>query len=131
MARRKNTKRIDPRYFLNETTYRGLSENQQAQALLQRLRDPKSPDGSPGLGDQNYWQQKVQSNLFSEGLGGSKPKRQIGGESFSRIFGGNTGDIRPQGAAELTFSGNFDKTENPNLTQNQQRNGSFIFDQSI
>ena len=53
------------------------------------------------------------------------------GESFSRIFGGNTVDIRPQGAAELTFSGNIDKTKNPNLTQNQQSNGSFNFNQSI
>ena len=32
MARRKNTKRIDPRYFLNETTYRDLDENLQRQA---------------------------------------------------------------------------------------------------
>ena len=52
----------------------------------------------------NYWRQKVQANLFREGLDGSNSKRQIGGESFSRIFGGNTVDIRPQGAAELTFS---------------------------
>ena len=80
---------------------------------------------------QNYWRQKVQANLFSEGLDGSKPKRQIGGESFNRIFGGNTVDIRPQGSAELTFSGNVDKTKNPNLTQNQQSNASFNFDQSI
>ena len=79
----------------------------------------------------NYWRQKVQANLFSEGLDGSNPQRQIGGESFSRIFGGNTVDIRPQGAAELTFSGNIDKTKNPNLTQNQQSNGSFNFNQSI
>ena len=79
----------------------------------------------------NYWRQKVQANLFSEGLDGSNTKRQIGGESFSRIFGGNTVDIRPQGAAELTFSGNIDKTKNPNLTQNQQSNGSFNFNQSI
>ena len=28
MARRKNTKRIDPRYFLNETTYRDLEEEE-------------------------------------------------------------------------------------------------------
>jgi len=27
MARRKNTKRIDPRYFLNETATRDLDEN--------------------------------------------------------------------------------------------------------
>jgi len=28
MARRKNTKRIDPRYFLNETTHRDLNEQE-------------------------------------------------------------------------------------------------------
>ena len=32
MPRRKNTKRIDPRYFLNETTHRDLDENLQRQA---------------------------------------------------------------------------------------------------
>jgi len=32
MARRKNTKRIDPRYFLHETTYRDLDENLQRQS---------------------------------------------------------------------------------------------------
>ena len=31
MARRKNTKRIDPRYFLNETTHRDLEEQQTGQ----------------------------------------------------------------------------------------------------
>ena len=29
MARRKNTKRIDPRYFLNETTHRDLDEGKE------------------------------------------------------------------------------------------------------
>ena len=80
---------------------------------------------------QDYWRQKVQSYLYNEGMSGMKPQLQIGGESFSRVFGGNTVDIRPQGAAELTFSGNFDKTKNPNLTKNQQNNASFNFDQSI
>ena len=28
MARRKNTKRIDPRYFLNETTHRDINEQE-------------------------------------------------------------------------------------------------------
>ena len=32
---------------------------------------------------------------FNEDLDGTRPKRQIGGESISRIFGGNTVDIRP------------------------------------
>lgn len=80
---------------------------------------------------QDYWRQKVQSNLFDEGVAGTKPKLKIGGEAFNKIFGGNTVDIRPQGAAELTFSGNFDKVENPSLTENQQNNASFNFDQSI
>lgn len=80
---------------------------------------------------QDYWRQKVQSKLFEEGVAGTKPKLKIGGEAFNKIFGGNTVDIRPQGAAELTFSGNFDKVENPSLTENQQNNASFNFDQSI
>lgn len=96
--------------FMSESTYREMMFNQQ-------IRD--------------YWSQKVQSNLFEEGVAGTKPKVQIGGESFSRVFGGNTVDIRPQGAAELTFSGNVNKTENPNLTENQQNNSNFNFNQSI
>ncbi|MBT7338854.1 MAG: hypothetical protein HN802_04075 [Candidatus Jacksonbacteria bacterium] len=46
MARRKNTKRIDPRYFLHETTLRDLNENEGYVAppglddLLSRLTDP-------------------------------------------------------------------------------------------
>ena len=53
----------------------------------------------------NYWRQKVQANLFGEGLDGSNTKRQIGGESFSRIFGGNTVDIRPQVLQSLHLLG--------------------------
>ena len=71
MARRKNTRRIYPRYFLNETAYRELSENQRAQEILQRLKAPKSADGSPGLGDQNYWQQRADADDFRRG--GSAP----------------------------------------------------------
>ena len=46
MARRKNTRRIDPRYFLNETTYRDLEEQEggdmaQAEELAKILA--KSP----------------------------------------------------------------------------------------
>ena len=96
--------------FMSESTYRQWLFNQQIQ---------------------NYWRQKVQSNLLDQGIAGTKPKLQLGGESFSRVFGGNTVDIRPQGAAELTFAGSVDKTKNPNLTENQQNNASFNFDQSI
>ena len=79
---------------------------------------------------QSYWKQKAQSGILDEGVAGTKPKFEMG-ESLGRIFGGNTIDIRPQGSAQLTFSGNVDKTKNPNLTKNQQSNASFNFDQSI
>lgn len=79
---------------------------------------------------QSYWKEKAQSSLIDEGVAGTKPKFKMG-ESLGRVFGGNTIDIRPQGSAQLTFSGNFDKTKNPNLTKNQQSQGSFNFDQSI
>ncbi len=101
---------IDRPKFMSESSYKTWLFNQQVH---------------------DYWRQKVQSNLLNQGVAGTKPKLQIGGESFSRIFGGNTVDIRPQGAAELTFAGNVDKTKNPNLTENQQNNASFNFDQSI
>ena len=80
---------------------------------------------------QGFWREKAQSNLFDQGIAGTKPKMQIGGESFSRVFGGNTVDIRPQGSAELTFSGNVNKTKNPSLTEKQRNQSNFNFDQSI
>ena len=80
---------------------------------------------------QGFWRSKVQSNLLDQGIAGTKPKMQIGGESFSRVFGGNTVDIRPQGSAELTFSGNVNKTKNPSLTEKQRNQSNFNFDQSI
>ena len=79
----------------------------------------------------DFWREKVQSNLLDQGIAGTKPKMQIGGESFSRVFGGNTVDIRPQGSAELTFSGNVNKTKNPSLTEKQRNQSNFNFDQSI
>ena len=95
--------------FMSETAYRQWMFNKQIQS---------------------YWKQKVQSGILDEGVAGTKPKFEMG-ESLGRIFGGNTIDIRPQGSAQLTFSGNADRTKNPNLTKNQQSNASFNFDQSI
>jgi len=41
MAIRKNKKRIDPRYFLNETTHRDLDEEQLQKALLSEASPPE------------------------------------------------------------------------------------------
>lgn len=40
-------------------------------------------------------------------------------------------DIRPQGSAELTFSYDYNRIENPQWPLRQQRNGQFKFDQKI
>ena len=44
MARRKNTKRIDPRYFLHETAYRDLEEGINDQQAVQQLAKTFSKD---------------------------------------------------------------------------------------
>lgn len=55
----------------------------------------------------------------------------VGGETFDRIFGGNMVDIRPQGAAELTFGWNNNYNNNPQIPVNQQSVGTFDFRQRI
>ena len=72
----------------------------------------------------------------SDRKGGSKvsfglPKLYIGGEAFDKIFGGNTVDIRPQGSAELIFSLRINRSENTQLTVEQQRTTSFDFQEKI
>jgi len=79
---------------------------------------------------QDYWKQKVQNPLADLGIG-MKPKMQVGGEAFNRLFGGNTVDIRPQGSAELTFSGVANVNDNPSLSEQQRKQSNFKFDESI
>ena len=51
---------------------------------------------------------------------------------FGPIDGGTPRiDIRPSGNLELTFGGNFQKVDNPILTENQRKNGGFDFDMAI
>jgi len=48
-----------------------------------------------------------------------------------RLFGGTGVDIRPQGNIDLTFGVDFQRTENPAWTVQQQRTGGFDFDMDI
>nr|MBP7463598.1 cell surface protein SprA [Bacteroidales bacterium] len=79
---------------------------------------------------QNYWRQRARSESV-ESYSSLIPKLQVGGEVFDRIFGGNTIDIRPQGAAELSFGLNISYVDNPTYPENIRRNVVFDFDEKI
>ena len=59
------------------------------------------------------------------------PKLYVGGETFDKVFGGNTVDIRPQGSAELIFSLRVNRLDNPNYTVKQRKTTSFDFQEKI
>ena len=71
MARRKNTKRIDPRYFLDETTYRDLNEDMD---YWNRLFG-----GSNRWGNKQSWEMVTHSSLVGvyKDLGFTDPQRFI------------------------------------------------------
>lgn len=48
-----------------------------------------------------------------------------------RLFCGSEVDIRPQGNIDLTFGGDFQRIDNPILTEQQRRQGGFDFDMAI
>lgn len=81
-------------------------------------------------GKKDYWKQKSNAGdiLNTQSI---VPKLYVGGEVFDRIFGGSSVNIRPQGSAELTFGVRHSRNNNSQLTERQQRNTDFDFDQRI
>jgi cell surface protein SprA len=83
-------------------------------------------------GIREYWKEKTASKKLSSETATSGPLSiDIGGEALDKIFGNSTVDIRPQGSAELIFSLQRNKTSNPSLTVDRQKNTSFNFEQKI
>lgn len=80
---------------------------------------------------QEYWRQKTHANRLTKGDNGIIPKIRIGGETFDKIFGSNTIDIRPSGSAELIFGVISTRTDNPALDVKQRRNTNFDFQEKI
>ena len=76
---------------------------------------------------QDYWRQRVNGNLLNDNLG----KISSGDQFINRIFGGSFVDIKPQGSAELIFSGVINKIDNPALPEQQRKTTSFNFDERI
>ena len=85
----------------------------------------------------DYWHERYMlesqnntgsSRLFDKYL---NPKLNVDIQGFDKIFGTNVIDIKPQGSAELIFGLNINKTNDPTLPVNQQRNVTFDFDEKI
>jgi len=84
----------------------------------------------------DYWNSKTKSAEAAKAEGrdpesGLIPQITVNSETFSRIFGSNTIDIRPQGFAELTFGGRFQKIDNPIIPERNRNVFTFNFDQRI
>lgn len=78
----------------------------------------------------NYWKQKAKSENFSSRTS-IIPQLHVGGETFDRIFGGNTIDIKPQGSAEIIFGMNINNIENPTLPERLRKTYTFDFKEKI
>ncbi|MAZ55547.1 MAG: cell surface protein SprA [Flavobacteriales bacterium] len=75
----------------------------------------------------NYWKERIDlsnSNTESGKIG-------LSDQISNRIFGGSLVDIKPQGSAELVFSGVINKIDNPALPEAQRKTTSFNFDERI
>ncbi|MDQ3190245.1 MAG: cell surface protein SprA [Bacteroidota bacterium] len=78
----------------------------------------------------DYWRQKIDAETIDK-ENPIIPKIHVGGETFDRIFGGNTVDIKPQGTAELIFGVMSNKIDNPAIPERNRRQTAFDFDQKI
>ncbi len=79
----------------------------------------------------NYWRELSNLPVAEAREPGFIPQIKINSKIFERIFGGSTIDIRPQGSAELTFSGRINRNENPLFNERQRVQGNFDFNQKI
>ena len=84
----------------------------------------------------DYWSAKTQSAEAAKAEGREPensiiPQIQVEGETFRKIFGSNTIDIRPQGFAQLSLGGRIQKLDNPIIPERNRTNFTFDFDQQI
>jgi cell surface protein SprA len=83
--------------------------------------------------ERNYFRQIGGISGDGRGLSALDPiaKIDVGNSMLDRLFGGNLVEIKPQGNIDLKFGANFQKVENPILTERQRTQGGFDFDMDI
>ncbi|MFW5978469.1 MAG: cell surface protein SprA, partial [Bacteroidia bacterium] len=79
----------------------------------------------------DYWRQKASGGETSEEDEGLIPQLELGGEAFNRLFGSNTINIVPQGAAELIFGVNINRVDDPKLSEKLRKTTTFDFEERI
>lgn len=83
--------------------------------------------------EQDYFKQLSGVSTGKKNLDNADPlaKFDVNKSLVDRLFGGTTVDIRPQGNIDLTFGGDYQRLENPILTERQRTTGGFDFDMNI
>lgn len=88
------------------------------------------------------WQRKKEERAYFDQLAGVSTGGTVSATDplarfdtktsmLDRLFGGTTVDIRPRGGIDLTFGVDFQRLDNPILTERQRRTGGFDFDMAI
>ncbi len=99
-----------PPQYLTFAQYLALRERQNERDYFKKLAD-------------NYAYQSQQPGFI--------PQIKVRSQTFSRIFGGENIDIKAQGSANATFTGQINKNENPLFNTAQRDQFNFNFDQQI
>jgi len=77
-----------------------------------------------------YFREKAKTSAGGTG-DGIIPSIYIGGQTFDRIFGGSTIDIRPTGSAELIFGLTGNTRDDPTISERQRSTLNFDFQEKI
>lgn len=77
-----------------------------------------------------YWRERMAQNNLDQ-RSQLIPQIRVSGETFSKVFGTNVVNIRPQGYVEMSLGVRSSKIENPAIPVKMQRNTTFDFDQKI
>jgi cell surface protein SprA len=77
---------------------------------------------------QDYFKRRAAAQVSTQ-RGGLLPKLNLGDPLLNQAL--QAVDIKPQGSAELIFSEDFNRVQNPTYSLHEQRNAQFKFDQKI
>ncbi len=97
MARRKNKKRIDPRYFLNETTYRDLDEIDELKMVGADSNQVRDPAAATSTGE-GQMQKLLDAGVDPGHLNACKAE---GGDLVKCLYMKSTANVRPMRDAGL------------------------------
>ena len=77
-----------------------------------------------------YWRQKMSQNTLDQ-KSQLVPQFRISSQAFSKVFGTNVVNIKPQGYVEMSLGVRTNRIENPSIPVRMQRNTTFDFSQKI